>query len=104
MRVEHLRILRIDLAMLLLERCVLDAIFLRGIALAQRFAGAHAGAHPMEGREAVVSIPGFIPEKDDVRFDREHFFHEALHIVNVTVKSAVGKQKHADPIEPSFGF
>ena len=38
MRVEHLRILRIDLAVLLLERRVLGAILLGGITLTQRFA------------------------------------------------------------------
>src|SRR4029453_12543757 len=58
----------------------------------------------MKGREAVVSIPGFIPEEDDVRLDRQHFFHEALHVVNVTIKSAVSKQKHSHPIESSFGL
>src|SRR6266576_2008600 len=56
----------------------------------------------MKGREAVVSIPGFIPEEDDVRLDREHFLHEALHVVNVTIKSAVSKQKHSHPIESAF--
>ena len=58
----------------------------------------------MEGREAVVSIPGFIPEKDDVRLDREHLFHEALHVVNVTVESAVSEQKHSHAVESSLGF
>src|SRR4029077_2357510 len=58
----------------------------------------------MKGREAAVSIPGFIPEEDDVRLDRQHFLHEALHAVNVTIKSAVSKQKHSHPIESSFGL
>src|SRR4029453_4940595 len=58
----------------------------------------------MKRREAVVSIPGFIPEEDDVRLDRQHFLHEALHVVNVTIKSAVSKQKHSHAIESSFGL
>src|SRR4030095_12688723 len=58
----------------------------------------------MKGREAVVSIPGFIPEEEDVRLDREHLLHEALHVVNVTIKSAVSKQKHSHAIESSFGL
>src|SRR4029453_14200376 len=58
----------------------------------------------MKGRESVIRIPGFIPEEDDVRLDRQHFLHEALHVVNVTIKSAVSKQKHSHPIESCFGL
>src|SRR5437016_5201892 len=62
---------------------------LRGIALAQHIAGTHGRTHAVEGREAVIGKPGFVPEENNVRLNRKHFLHDALHVVDVTVEGTV---------------
>ena len=70
MRVEQLPVLRVDLAVLLLELRILSAISLARITFPQDFARAHGRAHAMELREAVIGKPGFVPKEDDVGLDR----------------------------------
>ena len=92
MRIEELRILRINFPVLLLELGVLGAVCLAGIPFPQRVAGTHSRAHAMELRKTAVGIPCLVPQKNNVRLNREHFLHEALHVVNVTVEGTIGEQ------------
>ena len=48
--------------------------------------------------------PCFIPQKHEVRFDRQAFFHHPFNVVHHTIKSAVGQQHHAHAIERAGFF
>ncbi len=69
-----------------------------------RVRGAHAGTRPQERREARKAEPGLVPQEDDVRLDRQAFFHHAARVVDVTVERAVGQVDHLDAIEPPIGL
>src|SRR5205085_1355011 len=64
MSIEELRIFRIKLAVFLLKLSVFRSVSLRGIALPQHITGAHPRPHPVEGREAVIGKPGFVPQEN----------------------------------------
>src|SRR5438552_18001780 len=89
MRIEELRILRINFPVLLLELGELGAVCLAGIPFPQRVARTHSRAHTMELRKTAVGIPCLVPQKNNYRLNREHFLQDALHAVNVTVKGTV---------------
>ncbi len=66
--------------------------------------GAHRGAPPQERREARKAEPGFVPQEDQVRLDREAFLHHAAGVVDVAVEGAVGQIEHLDAVEPAVGL
>ena len=43
--------------------------------------------------------PGLIPEKDQIRLDREAFFHHAARVVDVAVEGAIREIEELDAIE-----
>ena len=56
--------------------CVLLAVLLAGEALAQLAGRPHRGSPPKNRREPRVSTPCFVPQKNHVGLDRQHFFHD----------------------------
>ena len=65
---------------------------------------AHRGARPQERREARKSEPGLVPQEDQVRLDRQAFFHHPARVVDVAVECAVGQVHHLGAIEPAIGL
>ena len=59
----------------------------------------HAGAAAVGRAEAGKGKPGFVPQKDQVRFDGKAFLHHAFDVVPDPVEGAVGEQQHAHPVE-----
>ena len=59
----------------------------------------HGGAAAGDRVEPGEREPGFVPEEDQIRLDRQAFLHHALHVVDDPVEGAVGQGDHLDAIE-----
>ena len=66
--------------------------------------GAHRGARAQERREARKAEPGFVPQEDQVRLDRQTFLHHPAGVVDVAVERAIRQVHHLDPIQPVVGL
>ena len=64
--------------------------------------GTHRRARTQEWREPCETKPGFIPKEDQIRLDRQAFFHDAAHVVDVAVKRAVREVHHLRAVQPTF--
>ena len=69
-----------------------------------RGGGPQPRAPPQEWRKARKAEPGFIPQENQIRFDRKAFLHHPAGVVDVAVERAVGQIKHLDPLEPAVGL
>ena len=79
------------------------AIVRATVALAQLARGPHGGALAIGRLQPGEGEPGLVPEKYQVRLDRQILFHDPLDVVDDAVEGAVGEQQHLDPIELAGG-
>jgi len=68
---------------------------------AQNLRGIHCRALAVGRPKPGKREPGLVPQKNQIRLDRQAFFHETFDIVDDAVEGAVGQKEHADAIKLS---
>ena len=61
--------------------------------------GAHASPPPIRRMESGEGEPGFVPEEDQIRLDRQAFLHDPLDVIDDAVERAIGEQHELDAVE-----
>ena len=84
--------------------CVGSGVAVAAQPFTQGVGRVHCGALPVGRTEPGKAEPRLIPEKHQIRLDRQTLFHHPLDIINNAVKGAVGQKQHAHPVKLARGL
>ena len=100
---QRLFVFDVDVADTFLERRILGFVLGCAVTLLQLGECTHGcSGVPVKGRETAKGIPCFVPEEDEVWFDRQALFHDPGNVVQMPVEGDVCTQQHAHALELAF--